>query len=193
MSTTTQSTPILLGNMVNNIDVNSFVDLEERDNLIHAFLNDCAFILNRDYGVKTAVRTYDDEFFNLQLLDNQSSYKLLITYFPVDTDYKINDCNANEIEMKYEVFYKMEAQSDNKNKLKDLAGKVNQLMCRNFNQSNLWEYSDVERGKKYSTNTNGNFDNTLSSEVPLFSKISESGFLFLKQEYNFKFVHQNII
>ena len=184
---TTQPTPQLIGNLVNNIDRNSFVGLEERDNLIHAFLTDCAYYLSTGYNIKTAVRTSDDEFFNLQLFNESDNYQLLITYFPKNTDYKINDCSNQSLNFNYEVYYKIESKEANANLIKEVAMVVNMLMCRNYNNSNLWTYEDKKFKKRYTTDTTKNYSNKLITEEPLFSTIQQTNFLFLRQEFEFSF------
>ena len=193
MAKSNQPTPILLGNMVNNINRSSFVGLEERDNLIHALLNDCAFFINQSEAIKTAVRTYDDEFFNLQLFNELENYQLLITYFPLTTSFDVNKCNSKELVLSYEVYYKMEAKEDNKNKLKEIATLLNLLICLNYNNSLQWSYTDTKFNKVYQTITSNNFSNKLISEEPLFSKIESTNFLFLKQVFELKFTYSKAV
>lgn len=194
MATSNHPEVVLLGNLQADINRQSFVSLEERDNLIHTFLNDCSFYLNSILNIKTAVRTYDDEFFNLQLFNELENYELLVTYFPLDSnkEYQINNCNSNELQFEYEIYYKIEAKENNKTRIKEASSYVNLLMCKNYNNSKKWEYIDLEFGKKYLTDPNNNSNNKLLSEQPLFSISAETNFLFFRQKYSFKFSYQNI-
>lgn len=183
MATSNLLTPQLLGNLTYGINRRNFVGLEERDNLIHAFLSDCAYYITTQLNIKTTVRTYDDEFYNIQL----DGVELLITYYPISNqeDWKINDCGV--LGLDYEVYYKMEAKSDNKSKIKEVATIINMLMCRNFNGGVDWSYTDTTKLKRYTTCTNLNASNKLLTETPMFTQIIETNFLYLKQTYSLLF------
>ena len=174
-------------NLFYNINLNKYVSLEERDNLIHKLLSDCAFYLNEQKGIKTAVRHYDDDFFDLAVFQQVENYELLVTYLPIiDKELNLN-CNNNKLKIRYEVYYKIEGKETNKTIIKECADIVHLLICNNYNNGQLWEYQDHLKNKTYKTDTNNYTSNQLITEEPLFTNIEEKNHLFFKQVFELKF------
>ena len=139
MSTTTIPALAPITNLVSGINRLDYIDQFQINNVIGAFLNDVAFILTNQYGIKTGARRANDESFNLQDFANTDDYELLITYFSSDMDWKINHCKSRQFQVEYDFYYRIEGKNNNKSRLEEVLGVVDQLLCDNGNNANYWE------------------------------------------------------
>jgi hypothetical protein len=187
---TTQINNTPIGNLSLGIKPDSYIDVRELNNFVHAFLNDISLIISNPTtplvgttnktSIKTTVRRAEDESFSLQEFTNISDHELLITYFIPDEefDFNLNNCHKKDFNFNLNIYYRIEAKDNNKSRLEQILGLVDQFICLNYNNNQPYTYN--YNGKTFKTELNGN-QNKLRSQKLIYTQIADYNFYYAEQ------------
>ncbi len=188
MSNTTISPPTPITNLSNSIETKKYVNQREINNVVGALCNDIAIILTNNYDIKTQSRKAQDESFNLEVFTNTNQIELLITYFPTDFDLTINHCEQHQFQVSYDLFYRVEGKNNNKSRLEEVLGIVDQLLTKNHNQGNYWSFT--YNNKKFTSWLYG--INKLTNQNLQYEKVQSTNFYLAKQTFKLEFAYTQI-